>query len=116
MNLATILVLVIPITILIWGSVQCHREAKHFEPKESQRWKYGSWALFGFAIILISAIIVSQMDIPNPLAPAPTESLPAFGFSRDIDDKLTVPATNADPAKAADDNRKLLEEVRRQQH
>lgn len=116
MNLATVLILVIPVLILLWGCFQCLRMAKHAsELRESRMWHSGFWVLLCLAVILVSTMIMSQMDVPNPFAPTSDESSPASGFSRDFDDKLTVPTTNANPAKAAEDNRMLLEEAKSQQ-
>lgn len=116
MNLDTVLALVLPILMLIWGSIHCRREAKRASTtKDAKMWRYGSLTLLGIAIVLVFSIIASQVDIPNPFAPTSSESSPASGFSRNFDDTLAVPETNANPARAAEDNRKLLEEVRHQQ-
>lgn len=118
MNFETVFALMILLAgLLIADIVFCRRGIKNASvPQEARPWRYLSRALRLIAIVVIFAIVATQMDIPNPFAPTSTESSPAFGFSRDVDDKLTVPATNADPAKAAEDNRKLLEEARRQQN
>lgn len=103
------------VAILIADIVFCRQGIKVAStPQDARPWRHLSRALRLMIAIIILAVVASQVDIPNPFAPASTENSPASGFSRDIDDKLTVPPTNADPVKAAEDNRKLLEEARRQ--
>ena len=117
MNFETVFALMILLAGLLAADIVfCRRGIKDASmPQEARPWRYLSRALRLTVIAVILAIVASQMDIPNPFAPNSTESSPAFGFSRDVDDKLAVPTTNADPAKAAEDNRKLLEEAKRRQ-
>ncbi len=117
MNSETVLAIVLTIAFIILVDILCRREIKRASvPQEARPWRYFSWAMRLIIVVMMLVIIASQMDIPNPFAPASDESSPASGFSRNItDDKLTVPPTNANPAKAAEDNRKLLEEARSQQ-
>lgn len=119
MNLVTVLVLTVLALILTWGYVKCRRIAKITdEPKKAALWRLSSRIFLISASIIVSVVVGSQVDVPNPFAPThSSEGLSAPGLVRDTDGKpFAVPATNANPAKAAEDNRKLLEEVKRQQH
>lgn len=118
MNLVTFLALTTLALTLLWGGIKCRCKAKATELPEDRALRFISRGLLVSAGIIALAVIASQVDIPNPFAPThSSEGLSAPGLVRDTDGKpFAVPATNANPTKAAEDNRKLLEEVKRQQH